>query len=57
MSKEGELIDLGAGQEIIEKAKAWYSFASPMKDGSLGNARCGPAVALQARLGASPVDR
>jgi len=57
MSKEGELIDLGAGQEIIEKARAWYSFASPMKDGSLGNARCGPAVALQARLGASPVDR
>jgi recombination protein RecA len=27
VSKEGELIDIGADQEIIEKAGAWYSFA------------------------------
>jgi len=27
ISKEGELIDIGADQGIIEKSGAWYSFA------------------------------
>jgi len=27
VSKEGELIDIGADQGIIEKSGAWYSFA------------------------------
>jgi recombination protein RecA len=39
ISKEGELIDIGADQGIIEKAGAWYSFAAERIGQGRENAR------------------